>query len=140
MPGALDGIKVLDFTQVYSGPFCTLMLRDLGAEIIKIERPGGGDIVRNDSPLTVGCESGTFIILNRGKKSITLDIKSEKGHRICLGPGKKSRCPGRKLQPRDQTDKLGPWQPGDLQGQSPADIRFYFSLRPDRSASGLSGV
>lgn len=42
MPGILDGIKVLDFTQVYSGPFCTLLLRDMGAEIIKVERPGQG--------------------------------------------------------------------------------------------------
>jgi CoA:oxalate CoA-transferase len=83
MPGALEGIKVLDFTQVYSGPFCTLLLKDLGAEVIKIERTGAGDIVRHDAPLTEGGESGTFIILNRGKKSITLDIKSEKGRAIC---------------------------------------------------------
>ena len=77
MAGALDGIKVLDFTQVYSGSFCTLLLRDLGAEIIKVERREG-DVVRNDAPLTQGLESGTFIILNRGKKSITVDMKSEK--------------------------------------------------------------
>jgi CoA:oxalate CoA-transferase len=83
MAGALQGIKVLDFTQVYSGPFCTLMLKDLGAEVIKVERTGSGDIVRHDAPLTEGGESGTFIILNRGKKSITLDIKSERGRSIC---------------------------------------------------------
>jgi CoA:oxalate CoA-transferase len=83
MAGALNGIRVVDFTQVYSGPFCTLLLKDLGAEIIKIERAGAGDIVRNDAPLTEAQESGTFIILNRGKKSITLDIKSEKGRKIC---------------------------------------------------------
>lgn len=83
MAGALQGIKVLDFTQVYSGPFCTLILKDLGAEIIKVERTGSGDIIRQDAPLTKGDESGTFIILNRGKKSITLDIKSEKGRSIC---------------------------------------------------------
>jgi CoA:oxalate CoA-transferase len=83
MAGALNSIRVVDFTQVYSGPFCTLLLKDLGAEIIKVERTGAGDIVRNDAPLTEGQESGTFIILNRGKKSITLDIKSEKGRKIC---------------------------------------------------------
>jgi CoA:oxalate CoA-transferase len=83
MTGALQGVKVLDFTQVYSGPFCTLILRDLGAEIIKVERTGSGDIIRQDAPFTNGGESGTFIILNRGKKSVTLDIKSEKGHSIC---------------------------------------------------------
>jgi CoA:oxalate CoA-transferase len=82
MAGALDGIKVLDFTQVYAGPFCTLLLRDLGAEVIKVERREG-DVVRNDAPLTQGNESGTFIILNRGKKSITINLKTEKGREIC---------------------------------------------------------
>ena len=82
MAGVLDGIQVLDFTQVYSGPFCTLQLRDLGAEIIKVERREG-DVVRNDAPLTHGLESGTFIILNRGKKSITVDLKTEQGRDIC---------------------------------------------------------
>jgi CoA:oxalate CoA-transferase len=80
--GALDGIRVLDFTQVYAGPFCTLLLKELGAEIIKVERPEG-DAVRNDAPLTNGLESGTFIILNRGKKGITVNLKTEKGRDIC---------------------------------------------------------
>ncbi len=83
MAGALEGIKVLDFTQVYSGPFCTLLMKDLGAEIIKVERPGSGDLPRHDIPHTEGLEGGPFIILNRGKKSITLDLKTEKGRQIC---------------------------------------------------------
>lgn len=83
MPGALNGIKVLDFTQVYSGPFCTLLLKDLGAEIIKVERPGSGDLTRNDIPHTEAMEGGAYIILNRGKKSITIDLKSQKGREIC---------------------------------------------------------
>jgi CoA:oxalate CoA-transferase len=89
MAASLDGIKVLDFTQVYAGPFCTLLLRDLGAEIIKVERPEGGDTVRNTAPLTKGLESGIFIILNRGKKSITVNLKSEKGRDICRELAKK---------------------------------------------------
>jgi CoA:oxalate CoA-transferase len=83
MAGALSGIKVLDFTQVYSGPFCTLLLKDLGAEIIKVERPGSGDLTRSDIPHTEGNEGGAYIILNRGKKSITIDLKTEKGRDIC---------------------------------------------------------
>jgi CoA:oxalate CoA-transferase len=83
MAGVLDGIKVLDFTQVYSGPFCTMLLRDLGAEIIKIERPGSGDLTRNDIPHTEALEGGNYIILNRGKKSLTVDLKSEEGRNIC---------------------------------------------------------
>jgi crotonobetainyl-CoA:carnitine CoA-transferase CaiB-like acyl-CoA transferase len=84
MPGVLDGIKVLDFTQVYSGPFCTLLLKDLGADIIKVERPGSGDLTRNDIPHTEQGEGGAYIILNRGKKSITVDLKSPKGRDIIL--------------------------------------------------------
>ena len=87
--GILDGIKVLDLTQVYSGPFCTLLLRDLGAEIIKVERPQSGDMIRHDNPHTEAMEGGPFIILNRGKKSITLDLKTAKGREICQGLAKK---------------------------------------------------
>jgi CoA:oxalate CoA-transferase len=82
MASVLEGIKVLDFTQVYSGPFCTLLLKDLGAEIIKVERPGAGDLIRNDVPHTEGLEGGAFITLNRGKKSVTLNISTEKGRNI----------------------------------------------------------
>jgi CoA:oxalate CoA-transferase len=83
MQGALQGIKVLDLTQVYSGPFCTLMLKDLGAEVIKVERPGSGDLVRHDFPHTSALEAGHFINLNRGKKSITLNLQTQKGKEIC---------------------------------------------------------
>ena len=82
MASILEGIKVLDFTQVYSGPFCTLMLRNFGAEVIKVERPGSGDLTRNDWPHTEGHEGGNYIILNRGKQSLTVDLKSEKGRDI----------------------------------------------------------
>jgi len=104
--GTLDGIKVLDFTQVYAGPFSTLLMKDLGAEIIKVERPEGGDAVRNDAPLTEGHESGTFIILNRGKKSITVDLKSEKGRDICLNLAKKVDVIVENFSPGTM-DKLG---------------------------------
>lgn len=83
MASVLEGIKVLDFTQVYSGPYCTLLLKDLGADVIKVERPESGDLIRNDVPHTEGLEGGAFIILNRGKKSLTVDLKSEKGRNIC---------------------------------------------------------
>jgi crotonobetainyl-CoA:carnitine CoA-transferase CaiB-like acyl-CoA transferase len=83
MASVLEGIKVLDLTSIYSGPFCTLLLKDLGAEIIKLERREAGDLIRNDIPHTEGNEGGPFIILNRGKKSITVDLKTEKGRNIC---------------------------------------------------------
>ena len=91
MAGALEGIKVLDLTMAYAGPFCTLLLRDLGAEIIKIERTvdGGGEGPRKNLPRTEALESGAFIMLNRGKKSITLNLPTEKGRNICKALAKK---------------------------------------------------
>jgi CoA:oxalate CoA-transferase len=91
MAGALEGIKVLDLTIAYAGPFCTLLLRDLGAEIIKIERTieGGGEGPRKNLPRTEALESGAFIMLNRGKKSITLNLPTEKGRDICKALAKK---------------------------------------------------
>ncbi len=71
---ALEGIRVLDFTRVLAGPFCTMMLADLGAEVIKVERPGAGDDSRHFGPF-VGEESAYFMSINRNKKSITLNLK-----------------------------------------------------------------
>ncbi len=142
MNGALDGVKVLDFTQVYSGPFCTLMLKDLGAEVIKVERTGSGDIVRQDAPLTVGGESGTFIILNRGKKSITLDIKSKKGHQICLDMVKKVDVLVENFSPGTM-DKLG-LSSKELCRLNPrliyASISAYGQSGPRRDFSGYDPV
>jgi len=80
---ALNDVKVLDFTRVFAGPFCTLQLADLGAEVIKVEIPVAGDAIRFDPPRTEGGEGGIFINLNRGKKSITLNLASDRGRDIC---------------------------------------------------------
>jgi crotonobetainyl-CoA:carnitine CoA-transferase CaiB-like acyl-CoA transferase len=84
MAGALADIKVLDFTRVLAGPFCTNLLRDLGAEVIKVEIPSGGDWIRTIPPFTDGGESPHFIARNAGKKSITLNLSSEKGKQIVM--------------------------------------------------------
>lgn len=76
--GLLSGIKILDITQVLSGPFCTMLLADLGAEVVKVERPGQGDLSRDLGP-KVGGDSSYFMSVNRGKKSISLDLSSEDG-------------------------------------------------------------
>lgn len=80
---ALSGLKVLDFTRVYAGPYCTMMLADLGADVIKVEFAGRGDDSRRFFPVRNG-ESGYFMYLNRGKRSITLNLKSEEGHAAAL--------------------------------------------------------
>lgn len=75
-PGALDGIVVLDLSRVLAGPFCTQMLADLGAEVIKIEIPGKGDDSRAFGPLVNG-ESGYYMNINRNKLGVTLNLKNE---------------------------------------------------------------
>jgi crotonobetainyl-CoA:carnitine CoA-transferase CaiB-like acyl-CoA transferase len=78
----LDAIRVLDLTRVLSGPYCTMLLGDLGAEVIKVERPGEGDDTRAFAPPFQGDQAAYFLSINRNKKSITLDMKSERGKEI----------------------------------------------------------
>jgi itaconate CoA-transferase len=78
---ALDGVKILAFEQVLSGPFATCLLADMGAEVIKIERPGVGDVIRSWDSVVKGLSSG-YVWLNRNKRSLTVDVKKEKGRKI----------------------------------------------------------
>lgn len=81
LKGVLEGVRVVDFTRVISGPYCTMYLSDMGADVIKIETPDIGDVMRHQSPAKNG-ECGFFIIYNRGKKSVTLNLKEERGKEI----------------------------------------------------------
>jgi crotonobetainyl-CoA:carnitine CoA-transferase CaiB-like acyl-CoA transferase len=78
----LQGITVLDLTRVLSGPYCTMMLADLGARVIKVEQPGKGDDTRAWGPPFVNGESSYFLSINRNKESITLDFKHPEGRGI----------------------------------------------------------
>jgi crotonobetainyl-CoA:carnitine CoA-transferase CaiB-like acyl-CoA transferase len=80
---ALDGLRVLDLTSQLSGPYCVMLLGDLGADVIKIERPGVGDDARASSPKING-ESAAFMTYNRNKRSVTLDLKAPAGRAIAL--------------------------------------------------------
>ena len=75
MKAALEGITVVDFTRVLSGPFCTMQLADMGARVIKIEQPGRGDDTRGWGPPFIEGESAYFLSVNRNKESITVDLK-----------------------------------------------------------------
>lgn len=81
-PNILQGIRVLDLTQNVAGPFCTQILADFGAEVIKVERPTGGDDTRDWLPPEIGGESATFLALNRGKKSVAVDMGTPRGREI----------------------------------------------------------
>ncbi len=81
MASPLNGIKVLDLTRVLAGPYTTMLLADLGAQVIKIEQPGQGDEARNFGPFKNGF-SLYFMSVNRGKQSVTLNLKSERGHAL----------------------------------------------------------
>ncbi len=82
-PGLLENVRVIDLTRVLAGPYCTMMLADLGADVIKIELPGQGDDTRHwGPPFAKGGESAYFISANRNKRSITLDLKSDRGKEI----------------------------------------------------------
>jgi formyl-CoA transferase/CoA:oxalate CoA-transferase len=78
----LQGLRVVDLTQDFAGPFCTMILSDLGAEVIKIEKPDGGDETRAWGPPFVNGISYYFLSLNRGKKSVVLDLKTSEAQKI----------------------------------------------------------
>lgn len=81
--GALENIRILDLTRVLAGPYCTMMLADMGADVIKIEMPGRGDDTRGMGPFKNG-DSLYFANVNRNKKGVTLNLKSEEGKKIFL--------------------------------------------------------
>src|ERR671923_364382 len=82
MSQPLEGIRILDLSRVLAGPFCTMLLGDLGAEVIKVERPGTGDDTRAWGPPFAGGESAYYLCANRNKKSITVNLKSSQGQDI----------------------------------------------------------
>ena len=81
---ALEGVRVLDLTRALAGPYCTMMLGDHGAEVIKIELPGSGDDTRGWAPPSIGSESAYFLSINRNKRSLTLNLREERGKQIFM--------------------------------------------------------
>ena len=83
--GPLAGIRVLDLTRILAGPLCTMMLGDLGAEVIKVEPPEKGDDTRNWGPPFVASEAVYFLGVNRNKRSLTLNMAVPAGQKILAG-------------------------------------------------------
>ena len=79
MTGPLAGLKVVELTHVMAGPTCTLMLADMGADVIKVEKTPDGDDTRSSVPPKVGDEAAAFLMMNRNKRGIALDLKTPGG-------------------------------------------------------------
>ncbi|MDX6749637.1 CoA transferase [Geminicoccaceae bacterium 1502E] len=79
---ALKGLKVVDLTHIMAGPTCTLMLADMGADVIKVEKVPGGDDTRRSTPPTIGEESAAYLMMNRNKRGIALDLRQEGGREV----------------------------------------------------------
>ena len=90
MQRPLEGIRVLDLSRVLAGPYCTMTLGDLGADVIKVEQPGTGDDTRRWGPPWAGSESAYYLCVNRNKRSITLDLKSPEGKEILTSLARES--------------------------------------------------
>jgi len=80
-PAPLAGVRVLDLTRFLAGPYCTMLLADMGARVIKIEHPGRGDDTRAWGPPFINGESSYFLSINRNKESVALDFKRPEGRR-----------------------------------------------------------
>src|ERR1700692_843345 len=78
----LAGLKVVDLTHVMAGPTCTLMLADMGADVIKIEKSPNGDDTRHSIPPKIGDEAASFLMMNRNKRGIVLDLKTAGGKAV----------------------------------------------------------
>src|SRR5580658_9934525 len=77
--GPLEGLKVIDLSHIMAGPACSMLLADMGADVIKVEKIPGGEDARRMVPPTVGDESAAFLIMNRNKRGIALNLKTEAG-------------------------------------------------------------
>jgi glutaryl-CoA transferase len=86
----LDGVRILDLSRVLAGPYCTMVLADLGAEVIKVERPGVGDETRSWGPPYAGGESAYYMSVNRSKKSVAIDLSTPEGQHKALDLGAES--------------------------------------------------
>ena len=82
--GPLAGLKVIDLTHVMAGPTCTMMLADMGADVTKVEKIPDGDDTRRSIPPTLQDESAAFLIMNRNKRGIALDLKTEGGKKALM--------------------------------------------------------
>ena len=132
----LEGIRVLDLSRVLAGPWCTQLLADLGAEVLKIERPGAGDDTRHWGPPWYGegdeRVAAYFLSANRGKKSAAIDFSQPQGARLVRETRRAGGCRRRELQSRG-TEEIRPRRYFAARGQSTADLCLHHGFWTGRS-------
>ena len=132
-PQPLAGVRVLDVSQVMAGPYACMLLGDMGADVIKIEPPKGGDQTRGSMGFKMkGSDSMGFLNMNRNKRSVTLNLKSEAGARAAVQAGSERRHPGRELPARGD-EAAGHLVRGLPEDQPASGLRQHLRLRPDRA-------
>jgi crotonobetainyl-CoA:carnitine CoA-transferase CaiB-like acyl-CoA transferase len=141
-PPPLAGTTVLDFTRILSGPFATMLLADLGADVIKVERPGSGDDSRSWGPPFVGGTSSYFQAVNRGKRSVAIDLQTESGRRTVRDLAARADVIVENFRP-GVTQRLGIAYE-DLQPRSPglvyASINGFGATGPKSSEAGTEVI
>ncbi|HEX3630652.1 MAG TPA: CoA transferase [Candidatus Dormibacteraeota bacterium] len=146
-PLPLDGIRVLDFSHALAGPYCTMLLGDLGADVIKVEPPEQGDHARQWGPPFINGESSYFLSVNRNKRSVVLDLKSAAGRAAAEALAARSDVIVENFKP-GTASRLG-LGPAELRARKPAliyaSISGYGQQQPelagyDQIAQGTSGL
>ena len=128
----LSGIRVLDLSQVMAGPFCCMLLGDMGADVIKVEPPGVGDQTRKSMGFRMkGEDSPGFLALNRNKRSITIDLKNEAGRKVFYELAKTADVVVENSRP-GVAKKLGIDYPTLVEDQPAAGLCLDLGLWPDR--------
>ena len=135
----LKGFKVIDITQIMAGPYCTMMLGDMGADVIKIEKPDGGDDIRRAGPPFIADESATFLNISRNKRSVVIDLKMDEGVEIVRQMARDSDVLVQNLRP-GRLDAIGLGY-DDLHTVNPqliyATISGYGRTGPDKDRPGF---
>ncbi len=140
--GALAGVRVLDLTRILAGPLCTMMLGDMGADVIKVEPPGAGDDTRSWGPPFAEGESAYYLGVNRNKRSITLNMAMKSGQEVLAGLIKKSDV----LVENFKVGTLEKWGFGNdwLQANAPRLVRCsitgYGSVGPKAGLPGYDFI
>ena len=137
--GPLDGLTIVDLTRVLSGPYCTMLLADMGARVIKVEQPGRGDDTRAWGPPFIGAESAYFLSINRNKESVTLDFKSRRRPPHPGPADRQRRCRRRELPSRCDGQARSRLRHA-CQTTPAARLLLDLRLRPGRPAPRPAGI